>query len=250
MKNMKYNLILSIGLILAIFPSCCRKSACVDFATPSVINTIIVDYQLKNGTELDVNLDFHSDIADDACLVIYFVKHYTGKKEGFKDSLKIDGFHIRCYTSKHIYYHGAGAPDDYPVYIKKIFVEKGKNKENFKIVLPKNIDLMPYMSIGLAIVRYNDAIKSNIENFPEFPSHFHRFYHITQSEINDYQQSYFECFPDSSKTSLVFSYFPFLINMSYLEGNEAPGYYEKCPPVSYKPTHYYNSDIIFFSLNQ
>jgi len=248
---MKNNFVIVIVLLLTIFHSCCRKSADIDFGTPNVINTITVDYKLANDTELDVNLDFHSDIADDACLVMSLVKHYRDptEHEWFKDSMKIDGFNIRCYTPLHIL-NGFGTPFDYPVYIKKIFVKKNKNKENLKIVFPKNIDLMPYMSIGVAIVRYNDAIKSNIEKFPDFPSYSHILYPIKHEEIDSYQNIYFECYPDSSKTSLVFSNFAYLINMSFLEGNEAPGYYEKCPPISYKPTHYYNCGFMIFNLNQ
>ena len=134
--------------------------------------------------------------------------------ESFKDSLKIDGFHIRAYRqiiNDSTYINNGNCtgfvgipfetPFDYPVYFKKIRVKKGKNKESFKIVLPRELVSIPgEIRVLVGIGRWNDEIKSRFEeNFPGD-------YELTERDIA-YQNLYFETFPDSSKTSFVFSTF-------------------------------------------
>ena len=107
----------------------------------------LIDYQLNNnGTELDMKLYFDSDFADNACLALFVYKRFNSSPsylpfnaEGFKDSLKIDGFHIRSYTTSFYDDWGIGTLFDFPVYAKYAFIEKGKNQESFKIVFPNDI---------------------------------------------------------------------------------------------------------------
>ena len=189
------------------------------------------------GKEINVKLDIHSEFTDDAYLVVYtngkeFRLHYeyvtiilaTGEAktdsiicnsyyESFKDSLKIDGFHIRAYRqiiNDSTYINNGNCtgfvgipfktPFDYPVYFKKIRVRKGKNRENFKIVFPRELVSIPCkMNICLGIGRFNDEIKSRFEeNFPGD-------YELTEQDIA-YQNLYFKTFPDSSLTSFVFTH--------------------------------------------
>jgi hypothetical protein len=127
-------------------------------------------------------------------------------REGTKDNLKIDGFHIRTYAIPHelFYIEGITTPTDYPVYFKEISLKKGKNKEDFKIVFPRNIASIPgRIHITVGIGRFNDEIKRRFEE--NFPGDFE----LTDRD-KSYQDLYFKNFPDSSKTSMVFSNIHFL----------------------------------------
>ena len=194
---------------------------------------------LDTGSEIHVKLEIDSEFTDDAFLVLYTSGkqylpciHYliyntaTSKYdkdstvyqsvyEPFRDSLKIDGFHIRSYSVfSNINYNSINGffvknPVDYPVYFKKIRVKKGKNKENFKIVFPRDLVSIPSaMSFQIGVGRFNDEIKSRFEeNFPGD-------YELSEWEKN-LQNVYFEFFPDSSKTSFVFSNFQLLTRISF-----------------------------------
>ena len=147
MKTIKNNFVIAIVLCLTIYIlSMCRGYCKVDWSYPAthlIQFNKQIDYQI-NGAELEVKLDINSSVTDEAYLVLYVEKEYSAVLEGFKDSLKIDGFHVRSY---HIP-NGCSAdevptPVDYPVYIKKTSIKKGVNRENFKIVFPKNIASIP-----------------------------------------------------------------------------------------------------------
>ena len=233
---MKNNLFLSIVLILAIcFSSGCGKDEKPNH-TPYMIHYDFIGrpywepWQDK-GKEINVKLDIRSEFSDDAYLVLWAEKEYwpytiyhvhdpvmyegamdstvVAKQpiyEGFKDSLKIDGFHIRSYYIFRHFYDDpidgtfVGTPVDFPVYLKYIRVRKGKNSEKFKIVFPRDLVSIPgRINVLLGIGRFNDEIKSRFENFPGD-------YELSEPQIS-YYNLYFENFPDSSKTSLVFSSF-------------------------------------------
>jgi len=190
------------------------------------------------GSEINVKLDIRSEFSGDAYLVVSTMgkefRPYTIYRtfnlatsevtedsivcnsylEPFRDSLKIDGFHIRAYSqldndSTYVQSYTTTCsrfvkipfetPFDYPVYIKQILVKKGKNKENFKIVFPRELVSIPGKNIIIVgIGCFNDEIKSRFEeNFPGD-------YELTERDIA-YQNLYFKTFPDSSKTSFVFS---------------------------------------------
>jgi len=183
---------------------------------------------------LNVKMNIHSEFNDDAYLVLYssgkqfrpctryliYVNSTSGGYtkdstvyhpviyEPFRDSLKMDGFHIRSYVQYIPVYYPNDAlafpvdnPVDYPLYFKKIRVKKGKNRENFKIVFPRNIVEIPsFMDIVIGVGRYNDETKNLFEE--KYPG----YYELSEFD-KERQNLYFETFPDSSKTSFVFSAF-------------------------------------------
>jgi len=163
-----------------------------------------IGYQLdETFTVLELKPKIHSQISCEAYLMVELYKQYKTKSEGFKDSLIIDGFNVCTYRQ---------TSTEYPVYIKKIFIKKGVNIENFKVVLPKNYYKIAKIQGNIGILRIDDEIKRNFENFPGE-------YELSQWEM-DYQKKFFEAFPDSSKTSLVFSNSDFLREMSVLDRGE------------------------------
>ena len=170
-----------------------------------------VDYQLNNnGKELDVTLEIISDFAENACLIVYAGKAFLSENplpgskfryEGFKDSLNIDGFHIRSYSIYDA--NDLSSPVDFPVYVKNVFVNEGKSAESFKIVFPDSFEIIlqgnwvsglntEHVFVYVGIVRFNDEIKS-------------KFNFNTYSHINNPNNDFFKFFPDSSSTSFVFS---------------------------------------------
>ena len=178
MKNKDNNFVLAITiLVIACFvPRCSRSKCAIEWPIPATHLIQFkkqVTYHLdKNGTELNVMLDFNSVIADDACLILYAEKEYhllsldaPVELEGFKDSLKIDGFHVRSYfLPTGCYADEVLNPVDYPVYIKKVSIKKGANREEFKIVFPRNIASIPgKVMVSAGIVRLNDEIRNNFE---------------------------------------------------------------------------------------
>jgi len=244
---MKNIFIIAIVLCITIcfLTGCARKNGEPN-PTPHMIYYDFIDrpyweFWPDKGKEINVKLDIHSEFTDDAYLAVYtFGKEFRSQityqtislvtseittdsivcrsyLETFRDSLKIDGFHIRAYrqylNSDSLYIFGFSpecnrfvefpfeTPFDYPVYFKKIRVKKGKNKESFKIVLPRELVSIPgEIRVLVGIGRWNDEIKSRFEeNFPGD-------YELTEYDKAN-QNLYFETFPDSSKTSFVFSTF-------------------------------------------
>ena len=220
-----------------------------------------VDYQLdKSGTELDMKLEFHSDIMDDAYLILQVEKlcqiYSPAIFEGFRDSLRIDGFKVRSYSIYYFYnidsysIDTVGTPVDYPIYIKKLFVKKGKNNEDFKIVFPRNITSnSAKIRVWIGIVRFNDEIKRNFEKFPEK----YQYSSMSHNIANNYKKFYLNVFPDSSNTSLVFSNFSFIEEMSWLSGNEAPTVTSTCgfpaKDFTFNFPEYRNFDVVSFFIN-
>jgi len=254
MKNIS---ITASALILVICFSCCVHKE-VDFdPRPFMIDYDFIDRPYWWETwpdkeeEIDVNLDIRSEFTGDAYLVVATVGNIyrsctiyktinlvtsetttdsiicSPRIETFKDSLKIDGFHIRAYTQyindsyfiEGNYYADDAlfaeipveTPFDYPIYFKEIRVRKGKNRENFKIRFPRELASIPgRVDVWIGIGGFSADIKSRFEeNFPGD-------YKLTERDIA-YQNSYFESFPDSSKTSFVFSRFGLLQEISFLK---------------------------------
>ena len=248
-------------LTICIFSKC---SSC-DIKPPSPYSSIKIIspavYQLnENGTEVDIKLDIHSFVEDDAYLVLRVEKlchQYSSNTpsiyEGFKDSLKIEGFHVRSYSTLYNY-NGITDTDgsivDFPMYIKKTSIRKGNNKEEFKIVLPRTLSsINAQVRVLIGIVRFNAEIKNNFENFPDK----YKWSVTTQCDhgnFDSYPKFYFENFPDSSKTSFVFSNFYILESMSWMSGNEIPTLYEKCgfpaKEYTFSFTEYPNWGLICF----
>ena len=242
----------AVFLVFSIFFSngCTKESKIDPNPTPYMVSYNFVGRPYwqswpDKGVEINVNANIYSQFSDDAFIVLSAVKIYspytvyhvldkTTKEylepnsyvhhphiyEGFKDSLKIDGFDIRSYMQYRYFEDGGdfgifvGTPVDFPVYFKKISLIKGTNKENFKIVFPRERCSIPgeviiYMGIG----RFNDEMKIRFENFPDVCE-------LRECELTgrdkSYANFYFETFPDSSKTSLVFSNFELLEKMSLL----------------------------------
>jgi len=252
---MKNNVFVSIALSTAIcFSSgCAKKNGDPNHKPYQIYYYNFIDrpwYESweDKGSEINVKMDIHSEFTDDAYLIVYtngkeFRQHYIYRTfnlatsevtedsivchsylESFRDSLKIEGFHIRAYTvydNDSAYVNGYNTtcsryveipfetPVDYPVYFKQIRVKKGKNRENFKIVFPRELVSIPgIVRIYVGIGRFNDEIKSRFEeNFPGD-------YELTERDIA-YQNLYFETFPDSSKTSFVFTNYNLLSGISF-----------------------------------
>ena len=248
---MKNNLIIMIVLFLTIFILCgCTKENGKPNPRPSMINFDFIDRPWweswpDKGTEINVKMDINSQFTGDAYLVlmvgkiyqpytiIYTLDQATDKiisaeyvyhphiAEGFKDSLKINGFNIRSYAFFNSSYYSslevlnssleafAKNPVDYPVYFKKISVRKGKNIEIFKIIFPRELVSIPGgVTVKLGIGRLNDEVKRRFEE--NFPGQ----YELSESDIA-HQKLYFETFPDSSKTSFVFSLLHLLDEISF-----------------------------------
>jgi len=190
-----------------------------------------------NGTELDVKIDFFSDFTDNACLILSVVKEFSKEDhhiyEGFRDSLEIDNFYIRSYSIK-IYnpsnlssislydniMNGSISPIDFPVYVKNIFINTGKNYESFKIAFPENISSTAgSIYVDIAIVRFNKDIKRKFE---------------MQTRLT--YLSYYKIFPDSSVTSFIFTEPKEMNNLSAVHTTEH--YSGKC--IDFKNVTYYN----------
>jgi len=228
---MKNKLVTSITLFFAIYflGECTHCKIEWDYPAAYLIQfKKQVDFQLNESRkELDVQLEINSGFTDDAYLVLYVEKEYASVLEGFKDSLKVDGFHVCSY---HIP-DGCSAnevptPVDYPVYTKKTSIKKGKNSVNFKIVFPKNIASIPAkVIVSVGIVRFNEEIKNNCKadrsNFGYYGYGYDGFTN-KHNCFDNYQKLFFEAFPDSSNTALAFSKFDFLYLNSILANGEAP----------------------------
>ena len=238
---MKKIFVFTIALSVAICSSCCFEHAEVKRGVVDLLTiTIPVNYQLdKTWTELDVKLDIKSGFNDDACIIVRLEKiyrpYYTIELPailgGFKDSLKIDGFHVRAYRVLEDGFtniNDVATIIDFPVYIKNIYINKGNNQENFKIVFSKSVSANVYVYIE--VVRFNDELKSKYEAW--------------NGKINN---EYFKTFPDSSMTSYIFANSSLFRNLSILDQGEAGTINSKCPRYSYVPL-YYNYDCISFSL--
>jgi len=234
MKNIIFLIAIVSVLAICILSGCCFSD--VDPISPDMIKIYdSIDYQLNNnGKELEVKLNFHSDFADEAFLIVKVSKkNQRGQIEGFRDSLKIDDFHIRSYVV-----NDEDTYLDSPIYVKNVLVAKKKNHESFKIIFPRNIVSMAgEVIINVGVVRYSVQIKNNFEN--------HHMWDYWESR--NYIPNYFKAFPDSSKTSFVFSDSHWLREFSLMRGNEAPRiYYDR--NCSYKPGEYYNYGEISFSI--
>jgi len=207
----------------------------------------------KNGVELDIKFDISSDVVDDAYLVLYAAKeHPPDLLEGFKDSLKIDGFHIRsCFIPNSYYSDEVLTPVDYPVYFKKTAIRKGKNLENFKIIFPRNIKtIKEKVVITTGLVRYNDEIENKIELGLPRDYIINNQIYVGRWHFNNYQKIFFETFPDSSKISLAFSNFDFLLGYSILANGEAPKISKKTCRGKHQPPTYSNFGSFIIQLNQ
>jgi len=213
-------------IALALYLTICTLCGCATVDYPSRPYMIVFNFVDRpwweswkdKESEIEVKLDINSQFTDDAYLVVYPLgKRYCNTTkfsyfESFMDSLKIDGFHIRAYSTRY-----GGDPEAHPVYFKKIFVNKGKNQENFKIVFPRDLVSIPAaigFSIGIGL--FNDEMKKRFEE--NFPGN----YELTELDKN-IQNAYFETFPDSSKTSFVFSY-PTLLNEISFFPEDSIGY--------------------------
>lgn len=207
---MKNNFVISIALILTIYISgcCIAVKPSHDYIYPIKFSNM--DWQLNNdGTELDVKFEILSDFADDACLILNVEKEISGKRnEGFRDSLVIDGFYVRSYSIKDTnrIINGLITPVDFPVYIKEVFIHEGINREIFKIIFPKNIELVSgsvYVEVG--IFKFDDEIKGKFELLNQWWSA---------------RNKYFKVFPDSSNTSYVFTDPPLIKDYTTFHGSE------------------------------
>lgn len=220
--------VLAIAMSITICSSCCFQYADVDpvIADLITINNNI-DFKLnKSDTELDVKIDINSGVAVDAYLILNVSKSMLDYIEGFKDSLRIDDFYVRSY-----YIYKASIPLDFPVYVKNVFLNKGKNTESFKIVFPKSISsIAGKVNVHVGILRSDDEIKNRFETIGRGDN-----------------QLYYEVFPDSSTTSFIFTDSYLLKNLSQLHRNEATKIVSKCPRYSYWPS-YYNYDEKSFQL--
>lgn len=242
---MKNILVISLVLFftLCFFCGCAEKKGDKN-PTPYMIYFDFLDRPFyESWTDKDavinVNINIQSEFSDDAFIVLTAVKEYSPYTiyhvydkatnvlpkdsivyhhkvfEGFSDSLKIEGFDICSYMQFRHYYDDSvagtfvGAPNDFPVYFKKISVSKGKSKENFKIVFPRElVSILGKVEVNVGIGRLNDEINRRFENFPGE-------YELTEQD-KDYVNFYFDIFPDSSNSSLVFSNFLFLEEMSLI----------------------------------
>ena len=119
---------------------------------------------------------------------------------------------------KYFSFEEGVTPCDFPVYVKKIRLKKGKNVEQIRINfeqrirsgnwnLPENNPI-----ISLAVVRWNDQIQTQIVNYPWN-------FQPSLADRITYNQ-YFKAFSDSSLTSFVFSNFYHLQEMSKLYDEE------------------------------
>jgi len=253
---MKNIFVLSVALSLLFSTlSGCRYHCVIDWEYPAsqlIRFNKSTGYELyKNGIELDIHLDISSDITDDAFLVVYAVKEYpTAKFEGFKDSLKIEGFHIRSYHIPNGYLaEEVLTPVDYPVYIKKTFIKKGKNIEKFKISFPKNIaSIKGEVVISAGLVRYNDEINRRFAGGNPPPSARRGGINFERLMFENYRKLFFETFPDSSKTALIFSDMGSLFGFSILENGEAPEISVGSCSEKQKPPTYSNFDRLIIQL--
>ena len=263
---MKYiNFVLAIALLALSFaiytvPQCTRCNHCqIEWAIPAATDLFQlnkpIEYQMNSdNTELDVKLNFNSGFADDAYLVVYAEKEYASTLpsvlDGFKDNLKINGFHVRSYFIQNGYHADEVITSvDYPVYVKNISVKKGINRESFKIVFPRNIaSMQANVSINVGIVRYSNEIKDKFEN------HTTVNHGVDGNELfgyENYKNLFFESFPDSSKTALAFSNFDFLFDLSILADGKNPKISIDGCCGEFRPPSYSNfdSDIIKISTN-
>jgi len=238
---MKKVILIAIAVIITI---CVSHSCCFgveidpDWEEKYLINfDNTTSWQISdNGTELDVKLEFFSDFTDDACLILYVTKEIVKDElylyEGFKDSLEIDNFYVRSYAitvydpSNHSsisnydkIMNGLISPDDFPVYVKNIFINAGKNHESFKIVFPESIfSISGNVFVDIGIFKFDNEIKS-LFKYP----------HGATSD-------YFKVFPDSSNTSYIFSD-PVLIQyLTRVHGREHIS--DRC--IDFKNVTYYN----------
>lgn len=240
-------LIIFNALICGLFCSCSFEAIDPN-RTPFEIIFDFADRPLweswpDKDSEINVNMIIRSQFSDDAFIALWAEKLYSPYTvyhvldttanepamdsivyhpsicESFKDSLNVDGFFIRAYMQ--FYYSYVGISDEYPIYFKKISVKKGKNKEHFKIVFPRNLSsILGQVKFHLGVGRFNDEMKKRFENFSEV---------IELSEQdNVYKNLYFETYPDSSNTSFVFSNYPLLSEISFfpeVSGNFIGRYY-------------------------
>ena len=257
MKTMNNKIVIVIILFLTIYSlSMCKPHCNVvlkwEFPAAHLIRfNKSTSYEMnKNGVDLDINLDISSDVTDDAFLVLYAVKEYPPDVlEGFKDSLIIDGFHIRSYFIPNGYdATEVKTPVDYPVYIKKTTIKKGKKLENVKINFPKDIaSIKGKVVISTGLVRYNDEIDRKIElrGLRNYTRKDGTSFAIR--EFYNYEKIFFETFPDSSNITLAFSHFDFLFGYSILANDEAPEISrENC---KFHPPTYSNFDSYSIHLN-
>lgn len=191
---MKNNIVTLIALFLTIFISygCCFGVNIEPMHEEKhLINISNLDYQLyNNGKEVAVKFEIMSDFTDNACLILKVAKEFSSNEpyryEGFKNSLIIDDFHVRSYSITDSY--DMTSPVDFPVYVKEIFINKGKNHESFKIVFPKDVaSNAGNVYIDILVTIFNNEIKNSLKN------------------IESFDHPFFEFFPDSSGTSYAFS---------------------------------------------
>jgi len=258
---MKNNFVIIIVLFFAItILSRCGCVVCWDDPVDLIRFSKSTDYKISDkDIELSIRLDFFSDITDDGCLVVYVEKEYRSVLledsvvfEGFKDSLKIDGFSVRSYHISNGYYaKNVSAPVDYPVYIKEVSIRKGSNSEIIKIVFPKKIpSIQSKIIVSVGIIRINDEIKTNIKRGLRRLVHKEYGTYYAYDKYLNYINLFSKTFPDSSKTALVFSNIDFLYEPSILVGDEAPEISVKGCPGKYKPPGYSNFDSVIFQLNK
>jgi len=224
-----------IALTLTICVSCRNANDC-EPGIPSIFSMDqMIDYEFnKTITVLELKPEIHSKISCEAYLIVFLSKRYSPlslvepfKNEGFKDSLKVDGFHVRAYSFFSV---------DYPVYIKKVSIRKGENRVSFKIVFPKNYSGIANVIGGIGILRIDEEIINRFENLPSD-------YELEESQ-KEYVENYFEAFPDSSKTSLMFTGLYMFREMTVLDRGEfLPS---ECYP---KETPYYNFATGSISIN-
>jgi len=192
MKNMLV-IASALFLIISIISGCCPGDRRTIPEEKYPIKFSSVDWKMNNnGTELGVEIDILSDFTSDACLILNVAKEMPSKiDEGFKDSLKIDGFYVRSYSIKDYdrVINGLGSSTDFPVYVKDVFIIEGKNHASFKIVFPETIASVAWnIYVDAGIFKFDDEIKSKFEH-----------------SINRNGIDYFKIFPDSSSTSYIFT---------------------------------------------
>jgi len=159
---------------------------------------------------------------------------------------------------KYIKFEEGLTPYDFPVYLKKIQLKKGKNVDQIHLKFEQRIRSgnwnFPVNDpiISLSVLRWNNQIKTQIENYP-----FN--YQPSLVDRINYNQ-YFKVFPDSSISSFVFSNAQYLWEMSKLtDGNNLfddslrdfldDGYYNMTHSFSRRLTSYigqerYNQTLI------
>ena len=245
---MKKFVVVLISMI-AVFCFSCKQEPCKVFSEPLWAPVSIIEikspveyYFNKNGNELDVVLDIESGFSDDAYLLLDLKKKNDTKIEGFKDSLIMNGFFVRSYFLSDSYINGGiDTAIDYPVYIKKLVLDKGINKVSFTIIFPRNIDSFAEIAVNATILRNNYEIKSQFEEYEEYREY------TMNSENRLRRKNYFEAFPDSSVVSYIFSNdYQKLYGLTLLSKGEGPFINSSSTCGKFQIRAYYNCSRISF----